>query len=75
MIKDKLGKVFHVGCKAVRAVESGYLEVVEITKIDNGKIYINGSRIPIKYPARLVIIEQDPLVNYLTNHKNNDRIS
>ena len=58
---DVRGKTFMPGQQAVRGFTlnragSVGLEVVEITSVKDGKIYLNGSRVPIKFPERLAIL-------------------
>jgi hypothetical protein len=58
---DVRGKVFSVGQRAVRGVSlnkagSVGLEVVEVTHVKDGKVYLNHSNVPIKYPDRLAIL-------------------
>lgn len=71
---DKQGFSFHVGCKIVRAISDGCLQICTVTKIEDGKLYLDDSKIPIRYPKRLLIIEQDPLYKMIKNHeiKQND---
>lgn len=62
--KDMKGFAFNVGCKVARAMvvgQSPKIHISEVTRIENEKIYLDGSKIAIKYPHRLLIIEQDPL--------------
>lgn len=71
-MKDKLGYAFHVGCKVARAVIRGQgpkLEICEVTRIDDGKVYLDNSKVPIIYTDRLLIIEQDPLYRMVKNHE------
>lgn len=60
-LTDKRGKVFHEGCEIVRAVGEGRLDICIVTKIEDDKLYLDNSKVPIKYPRRLLIIKQDPL--------------
>ncbi len=58
---DVRGKVFSVGQRAVRGKSlnragSVGLEVVEITHVKDGKVYLNHSSVPIKFPERLAIL-------------------
>jgi hypothetical protein len=71
-MKDKLGFAFNEGCKVVRAVlwgKSPILEICTVTKISNGKLYLDDSKQPMKFPERLLIWEQDPLYRMLKNHE------
>jgi hypothetical protein len=69
-MKDFQGNSFHVGCKIVRAVGDGILAISVVTKIENGKLYLNDSKIAIRYPSRLLIIEQDPLYKMIKKYEN-----
>ena len=63
-MKDMKGFAFNVGCKVARAVmwgKSPKLDICEVTRIEDGKIYLDDSKQAIRYPDRLLIIEQDPL--------------
>ena len=74
MITDKLGFAFNVGCKVARAVSRGRssvdLDICTVTRIDGDKLYLDDSKIPIKYPKRLLIIDQDPLYRMVKNYDN-----
>lgn len=66
---DMNGYAFNVGCKVARAITDGYLSICEVTRVDNDKIYLDNAKVPIKYPRRLLIVEQDPLYRMLKNHE------
>ena len=71
-MKDKLGFAFNEGCKVIRAVligKSPVLEICTVTKINDGKLYLDDSKQPMKFPERLLIWEQDPLYRMLKNHE------
>lgn len=67
-IVDKRGDCFHEGCVVVRGTGEGRLQICKVTKIEDGKIYLDDSKVPIRYPKRLVIIEQDPLYKMVKNY-------
>jgi hypothetical protein len=72
-MKDMKGFAFNEGCKVVRAVmfgKSPMLGICTVTKIKEGKLYLDDSKQPIKFPERLLIIEQDPLYRALKNYEN-----
>jgi len=71
-MKDKLGNSFHIGCKVVRAITDGHLAICEVTQIIGESLYLDHSKQPIKFPSRLLIIEQDPLYKLVKNYKPND---
>lgn len=71
-MKDKLGFAFNEGCKVARAVMMGkspMIDICTVTKIDADKLYLDNSKIPIRYPERLLIIEQDALYRMLKKHE------
>lgn len=74
MMKDKLGFAFSEGCKVARAVSSGRssvdLVICTVTRIEGDKLYLDGSKVAIRFPERLLIIEQDPLYRMVKNYKN-----
>jgi hypothetical protein len=64
-MKDIQGFTFTVGCKVARATlwgNSPHLEICTVTRIVDGKLYLDGSKQPIRALDRLVIIEHDPLI-------------
>lgn len=73
---DKKGFAFHVGCKIVRAISEGMLDICTVTRIEDDKIYLDNSKVPIRYPRRLLIIEQDPLYRMVKQYdkEKNDSI-
>ena len=58
---DALGAPINVGDTVVRGVSlnkggSCGLEVRQVSKIVEGKVYLNGSPVPVKFPERLAIV-------------------
>lgn len=71
---DMMGFAFHEGCKVVRAVihgKSPYINICTVTKINNDCLYLDNSKQPIRFPNRLLIIEQDPLYRMIKTYKGN----
>lgn len=71
-MKDKLGFAFNEGCKVARAVmigKSPVIDICEVTAIKDGKLYLDNSKQAIRYPERLLIIEQDPLYRMVKNYE------
>ena len=64
MLEDNLGFSFNVGC----TVAPGNT----VTRIENEKIYLDNGKIPIRYPERLLIIEQDILYRMVKNHEKSE---
>lgn len=71
-MKDMKGFTFTEGCKVIRATlwgKSPRLEECKVTRIEDGKLYLDDSKQPIRYPERLLIIEQDALYRMLKKHE------
>lgn len=71
---DMKGYAFNIGCKVVRAVmwgKSPMLSFCEVTAIKDGKIYLDNSKQAIKFPDRLLIVEQDPLYRMVKDYEQN----
>lgn len=60
-LTDILGKAFVVGDKVVKAYQSGRavnISVTEVTRIENGKVYLDNSKVAINFPGRLLIVSK-----------------
>ena len=71
-MKDMKGFAFNEGCTVARATlwgKSPRIEICEVTRIEDGKLYLDNSKQPIRYPERLLIIEQDALYRMLKKHE------
>jgi hypothetical protein len=71
---DMKGFAFQVGCKVARAIMSGQspiLKICTVTRIDSDRVYLDDSKQPMKYPSRLLIIEQDPLYRMVKTYEMN----
>lgn len=58
-LKDMRGQVFVVGDKVAKAFTSGRsvnLSVCTVTRIENGNMYLDGSKVAIRFPGRLLIV-------------------
>ena len=66
---DMRGNQFHQGCKVARALDQGVLVIQTVTRIENGKLYLDKSNQPIRFPKALLIIEQDPLFKMVNDYK------
>lgn len=56
---DMLDNTFSVGDKVVKTFQSGRassIEIRNITRIENGKLYLDGSHVAVNYPSRLLIV-------------------
>lgn len=70
-MKDMKGYAFNIGCKVARATlwgKSPIITICEVTDIKDGRIYLDNSKQPIRFPERLLIIEQDALYRMVKNH-------
>ncbi len=59
MVKDMEGCQFWLKCYVARPVIHGnspYIDICQVTKIEDNKIYLDGSKQPIQFPKRLLII-------------------
>jgi len=73
-MKDMKGFAFNEGCKVARAVlwgKSPMLDICTVTKIKDGKIYLDNSKQAMRFPERLLIIEQDPLYRMVKQYEEN----
>lgn len=60
---DMFGSPFRrldVVAKAMDYPRSGSIQVVQVRKIDGGKIFLGNSTIPVRYPGRLVNLSSLP---------------
>ena len=70
-MKDMKGFAFNEGCKVARAVmygKSPMIDICEVTRIENDKLYLDGSKQAIRFPERLLIVEQDALYRMVKNY-------
>jgi hypothetical protein len=73
-MKDMKEFAFNVGCKVARATmwgKSPRIEICTVTRIEAGKLYLDDSKQHIRYPERLLIIEQDPLYRMVKDYESN----
>lgn len=66
-----MGFSFTLGCTVARPVlfgKSPIIEICTVTRIENGKLYLDNSKVAMKIPNRLLIIEHDPLVKLIDDH-------
>ena len=73
-MKDMKGFAFTEGCKVARAVmwgQSPRLDICTVTKIQDGKLYLDDSKQAVRFPERLLIIEQDLLYRMVKNYEEN----
>ena len=73
-MKDMKGFAFNIGCKVARATmwgKSPRIEICEVTRIENGKLYLDNSKQHIRYPERLLIVDQDLLYRIVKEYEQN----
>ena len=73
-MKDMKGFAFNEGCKVARAVlwgKSPKLDICTVTKIQDGKLYLDDSKQAMRFPERLLIIEQDSLYRMVKQYEEN----
>ena len=71
-MKDMKGFAFNEGCTVARATlwgKSPRIEICKVTRIEDGKLYLDDSKQPIRYPERLLIIEQDALYRMMKTYE------
>lgn len=57
MAVDVQGKAFEVGQKVVKGTtQFNILVICYVTKVEDGKVYLDNSRAPMKCPERLCIV-------------------
>jgi hypothetical protein len=59
--RDMLGKELAVGDRVAKAATSGRavnLSIGNVTRVENGKVYLDNSKVAINYPGRLLIINE-----------------
>lgn len=57
--KDKLGRKFKIGDQVARATSSGRavnLDICEVTRLEDGKVYLDNSKAHVHFPVRLLIV-------------------
>lgn len=60
-LNDMIGTPYKIGDRFVRAYTSGRscnLEVCTVTRIENDRMYANGSKVNIKFPGRCLIVNE-----------------
>ena len=69
---DMRGDVIHEKYKVARAMvsgSSGYIDICTVTKIVDGRMYLDDSKQPIRFANRLLIIEKDPLIEMMEKYE------
>lgn len=61
VLTDMRGRTYAVGDKVARARvsdRSGAVEIVEVTRIEDGKMYMGGSKVAVRFPNRMLIVNE-----------------
>jgi hypothetical protein len=73
-MKDMKGFTFTVGDEVARPVLWGKtprIELCKVTKIQDGKLYLDESKQAMKFPERLLIIEGEPVSRMMQKYEMN----
>lgn len=71
-MKDLQGFTFTEGCKVARAVlygKSPMIDICTVTRIQDGRLYLDDGKQPIKFPERLLIVEHEPLLHMMEKYE------
>ena len=71
-MKDMKGFTFSVGDEVARAVlfgKSPHIGLCKVTRIENGNLYLDDSKQPIRFPERLLITEQEPVTRMMQKYE------
>lgn len=54
---DKLGRSINLNDKVVRAsAYGGNIEICTVTRVEDGKCYLDNSKVAINFPRRLLVV-------------------
>jgi hypothetical protein len=73
-MKDMKGFTFNVGDEVARPVlygKSPHIELCIVTKIQDGKLYLDESKQAMRFPERLLITEGEPLTHMMERYEMN----
>jgi hypothetical protein len=71
-MKDMKGFTFTVGDEVARPVlhgKSPHIEFCRVTKIQDGKLYLDDSKQHIRFPERLLITEGEPVSRMMQKYQ------
>ena len=71
-MKDMKGFSFTVGDEVARAVllgKSPHIEICTVTRIEDGKLYLDNSKQAIRFPGRLLITDQEPVTRMMQKYE------
>ena len=58
-LKDMRGRIIQVGDDVAKAVSGGRavnMSICRVTRIEDGKLYLNDSHVAVHYPGRLLVV-------------------
>ena len=58
-LEDSLGREFELGNKVARS-SMDEVKISKVTRIENGRVYLDNSKVPMNYPNRLLILKDFP---------------
>ena len=59
--QDILGRQIKLGDRVVRAMSADRatnIEIVVVTRLDNGRVYCGNSKVPLNYPGRVLVVNE-----------------
>ena len=71
-MKDMKGFTFSVGDEVARPVlwgKSPHIELCKVTRIENGKLYLDESKQAMRFPERLLITEGEPVLRMMQKYE------
>jgi uncharacterized protein YcgL (UPF0745 family) len=73
-MKDLKGFTFTVGDEVARPVllgKSPHIEFCRVTRIQDGKLYLDDSKQAMRFPERLLITEGEPVLRMMQKYEMN----
>jgi hypothetical protein len=73
-MKDMKGFTFNVGDEVARPVlygKSPHIEFCKVTRIQDGKLYLDDSKQAMRFPERLLIVEAEPVTRMMQKYEMN----
>lgn len=71
-MKDMKGFTFNVGDEVARPVlwgKSPHIELCTVTRIQDGKLYLDDSKQAMRFPERLLITEGEPVSRMMQKYE------
>jgi hypothetical protein len=73
-MKDMKGFTFNLGDEVARPVlwgKSPHIELCKVTRIQDGKLYLDESKQAMRFPERLLIVEGEPVTRMMQKYEMN----